>query len=223
MTRFTKKNSTQSRKAVTCFISVFLCGFAALRGVLFFKNMYGTNQFRNGLKIELDNEPFVIVEFQHVKPGKGGAFVRTKLKSLISGNVLDKTFRSGEKVGKPQLEEKEMQYLYASDSEYHFMDTGTYEQLFLTEEQLGTSRNYLQENIVVKVLFYNDRPIGVELPIFVQLRIVETDPGVRGDTASGGTKPAVLETGATVQVPLFLNIDDTIKIDTRSGEYIERV
>ena len=185
--------------------------------------MYGTNQFRNGLKIEIANEPFIMVEFQHVKPGKGGAFVRTKLKSLLTGNVLEKTFRSGEKVGKPQLEEKEMQYLYSSDKQYHFMDTETYEQLFLTEDQLGNSRNYLQENIVAKVLFYNGQPIGVELPIFVELRIVETDPGVRGDTASGGTKPAVLETGATVQVPLFLNIDDTIKVDTRSGEYIERV
>ncbi|MBN2253215.1 MAG: elongation factor P, partial [Kosmotogaceae bacterium] len=123
--------------------------------------MYGTNQFRNGLKIELDNEPFVIVEFQHVKPGKGGAFVRTKLKSLISGNVLERTFRSGEKVGKPQLEEKEMQYLYVSDNQYHVMDMETYEQLFLTEEQLGTSKNYLQENVVVKVLFYNGQPIGV--------------------------------------------------------------
>lgn len=185
--------------------------------------MYGTNQFRNGLKIEIDNEPFVIVEFQHVKPGKGGAFVRTRLKSLLTGNVLDKTFRSGEKVGKPQLEEKEMQYLYSADNQYHFMDTETYEQSFLTEEQLGTSKNYLQENVVVKVLFYNGQPIGVEVPIFVELRITDTDPGVRGDTASGGTKPAVLDTGATVQVPLFLNIGDSIKVDTRTGEYIERV
>ena len=185
--------------------------------------MYGTNQFRNGLKIEIDNEPFVIVEFQHVKPGKGGAFVRTKLKSLLTGNVLDKTFRSGEKVGKPQLEEKEMQYLYSSDNQYHFMDTKTYEQLFLTEEQLGTNKNYLQENVVIKVLFYNGQPIGVDVPIFVNLRITETDPGVRGDTATGGTKPAILETGAIVQVPLFLNVGDTIKVDTRTGQYIERV
>ena len=185
--------------------------------------MYGTNQFRNGLKIELENEPFVIVEFQHVKPGKGGAFVRTKLKSLISGNVLERTFRSGEKVGKPQLEEKEMQFLYAADDQYHFMDMESYEQLFLTEDQLGNSKNYLQENIIAEVLFYNDQAIGMELPIFVELKIVETDPGVRGDTASGGNKPAVLETGATVQVPLFLNIDDKIKVDTRTGEYIERV
>ena len=184
--------------------------------------MYGTNQFRNGLKIELDNQPYVIVEFQHVKPGKGGAFVRTKLKSLISGSVLEKTFRSGEKVGKPQLEEKEMQYLYVSDVEFHFMDTETYEQLFLTAEQLGAAKNYLQENVIVKVLFYNGQPIGVDVPIFVTLSITETDPGVRGDTASGGTKPATLETGAVVQVPLFLNIGDKIKVDTRTGEYIER-
>jgi elongation factor P len=185
--------------------------------------MYGTNQFRNGLKIELDKEPFVIVEFQHVKPGKGGAFVRTKLKSLLSGNVLERTFRSGEKVGKPELEEKEMQYLYSTEEQYHFMDTETYEQMFLTEDQLGTSKNYLQENVVVKILFYNGQPIGVDVPIFVNLRIVETDPGVRGDTASGGTKPATLETGAVVQVPLFLNIDDVVKVDTRTGAYIERV
>ena len=185
--------------------------------------MYGTNQFRNGLKIEIDKEPFVIVEFQHVKPGKGGAFVRTKLKSLLSGNVLERTFRSGEKVGKPELEEKEMQYLYNSEEQYHFMDTETYEQMFLTNDQLGTSKNYLQENIVVKILFYNGRPIGVDVPIFVNLRIAETDPGVRGDTASGGTKPATLETGAVVQVPLFLNIGDVIRVDTRTGDYIERV
>lgn len=185
--------------------------------------MYGTNQFRNGLKIELDKEPFVIVEFQHVKPGKGGAFVRTKLKSLLSGNVLERTFRSGEKVGKPELEEKDMQYLYNSEEQYHFMDTETYEQMFLTEDQLSTSKNYLQENIVVKILFYNGNPIGVDVPIFVNLRITDTDPGVRGDTASGGTKPATLETGAVVQVPLFLNIDDVVKVDTRTGDYIERV
>lgn len=185
--------------------------------------MYGTNQFRNGLKIEIDNEPFVIVEFQHVKPGKGGAFVRTKLKSLLSGSVLEKTFRSGEKVGKPNLEEKQMQYLYVSDSEYHFMDTETFEQLFLTEDQLGDCKNYLQENITVTMLFYNERPIGVEPPTFVNLKIAQTDPGVRGDTASGGGKPATLETGAVVQVPLFLNIGDVVKVDTRTGEYIERV
>ena len=185
--------------------------------------MYGTNQFRNGLKIEIDNEPFVIVEFQHVKPGKGGAFVRTKLKSLLSGSVLEKTFRSGEKVGKPNLEEKQMQYLYVSDGEYHFMDTETFEQSFLTEDQLGDCKNYLQENIIVTMLLYNERPIGVEPPTFVNLKITQTDPGVRGDTASGGGKPATLETGAVVQVPLFLNIGDMIRVDTRTGEYIERV
>ncbi len=182
-----------------------------------------TSDFKNGLRIMIDDDPWTITYFQHVKPGKGGAFVRTKLKSLLSGNVLERTFRSGEKVGKPELEEKDMQYLYNSEEQYHFMDTETYEQMFLTEDQLSTSKNYLQENIVVKILFYNGKPIGVDVPIFVNLRIAETDPGVRGDTASGGTKPATLETGAVVQVPLFLNIDDVVKVDTRTGDYIERV
>jgi elongation factor P len=184
--------------------------------------MYSTPDFRKGLKIELNGEPFVIVEFQHVKPGKGGAFVRTTLKSLITGNVLDKTFRSGEKVDKPDLEEKAMQYLYESDGQYHFMDSETYEQLFLSEDQLGESRYYLQENVEVEVLFHNGKAIGVEVPIFVELKVAKTEPGVRGDTASGGSKPAVLETGMTVQVPLFINEGDVLRIDTRTGKYIER-
>jgi len=184
--------------------------------------MYSTPDFRKGLKIELNGEPFVIVEFQHVKPGKGGAFVRTTLKSLITGNVLDKTFRSGEKVDKPDLEEKAMQYLYESDGQYHFMDSETYEQLFLSEDQLGESRYYLQENVEVEVLFHNGKAIGVEVPIFVELKVAKTEPGVRGDTASGGRKPAVLETGMTVQVPLFINEGDVLRIDTRTGKYIER-
>ncbi len=184
--------------------------------------MYSTPDFRKGLKIELNGEPFAIVEFQHVKPGKGGAFVRTTLKSLITGNVLDRTFRSGEKVDKPDLEEKAMQYLYESDDQYHFMDTETYEQFFLTEDQLGDSRYYLQENVEVEVLFHNGKPIGVEVPIFVELKVAQTEPGVRGDTASGGSKPAVLETGMTVQVPLFINEGDVLRIDTRTGKYIER-
>ena len=185
--------------------------------------MYSTPDFRKGLKIEINGEPFIIVEFQHVKPGKGGAFVRTTLKSLITGNVIDKTFRAGEKVNKPDLEEKEMQYLYESDGEFHFMDNETYEQSFLTEAQLGDARNYLQENITVTVLFHNGKPIGVEAPIFVELKVAATEPGVRGDTAAGGTKPAKLETGMTVQVPLFINEGDTLKIDTRTGKYVERL
>jgi elongation factor P len=185
--------------------------------------MYSTPDFRRGLKIELNGEPFAIVEFQHVKPGKGGAFVRTTLKSLMTGNVVDRTFRSGEKVDKPDLEEKEMQYLYESDSQFHFMDNDTYEQSFLTEEQLGDARNYLQENVTVTVLFHNGKPIGVEVPIFVELVVKSTEPGFKGDTASGGTKPATLETGMVVQVPLFVDEGDVLKVDTRSGKYMERV
>lgn len=184
--------------------------------------MYSTPDFRKGLKIELNGEPFIIVDFLHVKPGKGGAFVRTTLKSLITGNVLDRTFRSGEKVDKPDLEEKAMQYLYESDGQYHFMDTETYEQFFLTEDQLGESKYYLQENVEVEVLFHNGKAIGVEVPMFVELKVAATEPGVRGDTASGGSKPATLETGMTVQVPLFINEGDVLKIDTRTGKYIER-
>jgi elongation factor P len=182
-----------------------------------------TSEFRKGLKIELEGEPYIIVDFQHVKPGKGGAFVRTKLKSLITGNVIDRTYRSGEKIDTPALEEKTMQYLYQEEDTYHFMDTETYEQLVLTGEQLGDSSSFLQENIEVEILLHNGQPIGVELPTFVELKIVQTDPGFKGDTAAGVTKPAQLETGAVIQVPLFLNEGDTIKVNTRTGEYIERV
>ncbi|MGB6066583.1 MAG: elongation factor P [Desulfomonilaceae bacterium] len=185
--------------------------------------MYSTPDFRKGLKIELNGEPFIIVDFLHVKPGKGGAFIRTTLKSLISGNVIDRTFRSGEKVDKPDLEEKEMQYLYESEGQFHLMDSETYEQLFLTEEQLGEARNYLQENVMVTVQFHNGKPIGVEVPIFVELPVASTEPGLKGDTAGGATKPATLETGMTIQVPLFVNEGDVLKIDTRTGKYIERV
>ncbi len=185
--------------------------------------MYSTSEFRKGLKIEINGEPFIIVDFQHVKPGKGGAFVRTTLKSLISGNVIDRTFRSGEKVEKPDLEEKQMQFLYESENEFHFMDSETFEQLFLTQEHLGDARNYLQENVNVTVLFHNGKPIGVEVPIFVELTVTATEPGVRGDTAAGSTKPATLETAMIVQVPLFINEGDVLKIDTRTGKYIERV
>ena len=185
--------------------------------------MFSTAEFKRGLKIEMEGTPYSIVEFQHVKPGKGGAFVRTKLKNLVTGGVVDKTFRSGEKVGKPDLEEKNMQYLYAEGTDYHFMDNDTYEQTFITADQLGDSKDFLQENITIDVLFFQGKPIGVELPIFVELTITESEPGVKGDTASGGNKPAIVETGATIQVPLFLNEGDKIKIDTRTGEYIERV
>ena len=185
--------------------------------------MYTTAEFRKGLKIEFQGEPFIIVDFQHVKPGKGGAFVRTRLKNLMSGLVREETFRSGDKVGKPDLQEREMQYLYEQGGQYCFMDTGSYEQFFIGPDQLGDSRFYLQEQIQARVLFYKGRPIGVDLPNFVNIRVVETEPGVKGDTASGGTKPAKLETGALVQVPLFVQQGDVLKVDTRSGTYIERV
>lgn len=184
--------------------------------------MYDTSEIRKGLRIEMEGEVYTIVDFLRVKPGKGGAFIRTKLKSLSRGTVIDKTFRSGEKLGRPDLEEKKMQFLYDSDQQYYFMDTETYEQTFLTQEQLGESRDFLKENTTISVLFHNNNPIAVELPTFVELAIAETDPGERGDTVSGGTKPARLETGAVVQVPLFLSPGDAVKVDTRTGEYVER-
>lgn len=185
--------------------------------------MLSTTDFRKGLKIEVDGVPYAMVDFQHVKPGKGGAFVRTKLRNLISGGVIERTFRAGEKFDKPDLEEKKMQYLYAEGAQFYFMDTETYEQTFLTEDQLGESKNYLQEHITINVLFYQGKPIGVDLPTFVVLTVAKTDPGLRGDTASGGSKPATMETGAVIQVPLFINEGDKLKIDTRTGDYIERV
>ncbi len=184
--------------------------------------MYDTSNFRKGLKIEVGGKPFEIVDFLHVKPGKGGAFVRTKLKSLLTGRVVDQTFRSGEKVGRPDVQEKHMQYLYKDGENYCLMDNETYDQIFLSEEHLGESRKFLRENINVSVLFLNDKPIGVELPIFVELTISETDPGVKGDTASKVTKPATLETGAVIPVPIFLNPGDRVKVDTRTGAYVER-
>jgi elongation factor P len=182
-----------------------------------------TAEFRNGLKIEVDGEPYIIVEFQHVKPGKGGAFVRTKMKSLKSGNVIDRTYRSGEKVDVPELEEKTMQYLYAADKDRIFMDTSSYEQISMRELQLGDSINYLKENMEIKVLYYKGQPINIDIPMFVELMIAKTDPGVRGDTASGGSKPATLESGAVIKVPFYLNEGDVVKVDTRTGTFIERV
>jgi elongation factor P len=185
--------------------------------------MYSTAEFKKGLKVELDGTPFVIVDFQHVKPGKGGAFVRTKLKNLLNGRVVDQTFRSGEKVEKPDLMERNMQFLYREGDQCCMMDNETYEQIMLTDEQVGEARLYLIENMTVEVLFFNQKPVAVELPLFVELEIAQTEPGVKGDTAAGGSKPATLESGATVQVPLFINEGDRIKVDTRTGTYIERV
>lgn len=185
--------------------------------------MISTTDFKGGVKIELDGDPYIIVEFQHVKPGKGGAFVRTKLKNLKTGNLLERTFRSGEKFNVPDLLDREMQFLYAEGHEYHFMDNNTYEQLFITAEQLGSAKDFLKENMVVRILFFQGKPLGVDLPLFVELKVVETDPGIRGDTATGGTKIAKLETGGTVKVPLYLEEGTVIKVDTRTGTYVERV
>lgn len=185
--------------------------------------MISTTDFRGGVRLLVDGEPYYIVEFQHVKPGKGGAFVRTKLKSYLSGNVLDRTFRSGERFEEPDLQEREMQFLYATGNDYTFMDTETYEQLTFAKKQLGDNADLLKENMSVKILIYEHRPIDVELPIFIELKVVDAEPGVRGDTASGGTKPAVVETGATIKVPLYLEVGTVIKIDTRTRAYVERV
>lgn len=182
-----------------------------------------TSEFRKGLKIEVDGEPYEIVDFQHVKPGKGSAFVRTSIRSLLSGRVLQPTFKSGDKVGRPDIEEKEMQYLYKQGEDYYFMDTRSYEQTYIGEKVLGEQRNFLKENVNVSILFYNGKPIGVSLPNSVDLRVAKCDPGVRGDTVSGALKPAVLETGYQVQVPLFINEGDILKIDTRDGKYLTRV
>jgi len=185
--------------------------------------MYDTSEIRKGLKIELDGDVYTVVEFLHVKPGKGGAFIRTKLKSLSRGIVVEKTFRSGEKLGRPDLQEKKMQFLYGTDDQSCFMDEETYEQTFLTKEQLGRNRDFLKENTTIIILFYNNNPITVELPTFVELTITKTEPGEKGDTVSGGTKPATLETGAVIQVPLFINQGDVVKVDTRIGGYVERI
>ena len=181
-----------------------------------------TADFKKGLRIVYDGNPYTIVDFQHVKPGKGGAFVRTKIKHMRTGRVIDNTFRAGEKVALVEFEDKHMQFLYR-DERYNFMDTETYEQVSLSADEVGDARLYLKENTEVDVLYIDGAPVTVDVPNFVELTITRTDPGVRGDTAQGGTKPATLETGAGVQVPLFLNEGDVVKVDTRTGEYLSRV
>lgn len=184
-----------------------------------------TSDFRKGLKVEFKGEPCEIIDFQHVKMGRGGAIVRTKLKSLKTGSVLEETFRSGEKLETPQLEEKKMQYLYMQEDMYYFMDDKTYEQVPLTADYLGEAKKFLKENMVVGILYWKEEPLSVELPTFVELLVKKTDPaGFKGDTASGGGgKPATLETGAVVKVPFHINEGDIIRVDTRTSEYIERV
>jgi len=185
--------------------------------------MFSTSDFRRGLKVVFKGEPYIIVDFQHVKPGKGGAFVRTKMKNLVNGRVHEETFRSGEKLERPDLEEKNVQYLYFDPKDgYVFMDEESYEQLHLSEEYVGDGRFYLLENMHLMINMYQGRPIGLDFPTTINLEVTQSDPGVKGDTATGATKPATLSTGLVVQVPLFINEGDVLKIDTRSGEYLER-
>ncbi|MBR5507087.1 MAG: elongation factor P [Clostridia bacterium] len=185
--------------------------------------MISAGEFRNGVTFELDGNVFQIVEFQHVKPGKGAAFVRTKLKNVITGGVVEKTFRPTEKMPKAHIERKDYEYLYSDGDLYYFMDQESYEQMPLNADQLGDSLKFVKENMVVKVLSYKGSVFGVEPPTFVELEVTETEPGFKGDTSTGATKPATLETGATIMVPLFVDQGDFIRVDTRTGEYMERV
>ena len=185
--------------------------------------MISTNQFKNGTHIEVDGKVFKVVEFQHVKPGKGGAFVRTKLKRVEDGAVIDKTFRAGEKFRPVRTETRRMQFLYSDGSEAHFMDTSNYEQIAIPEESVKDPLRWVPPSQEVELLYVDEKPADVQVPASVELAVTQTDPGVRGDTASGGgDKPATLETGVTVKVPLFVNEGDRIKVDTRSGEYMSR-
>jgi elongation factor P len=185
--------------------------------------MYETSDIRKGLKIEIDGDPYVVVDFQFVKPGKGQAFTRTRIKNLITGAVLDKTYRSGEKLQRASIEERQMQYLYKEGDNYCFMDQTSYEQVFVDGEVVGDLAQFMPDNLEVSVMFFSDRPVGVSLPTFVELEVTQTDPGLKGDTATGATKPATLSTGATINVPLFIEEGEVLKIDTRSGDYVERV
>lgn len=186
--------------------------------------MIATSDFKKGSKILFRNEPYTVLDYQHVKPGKGGAFVRTKMKNMITGLVREETFRSGEKFPSPDLEYKDLQYLYEDNGLYNFMDQETFDQVALNKSQLEEILKFLQEQIVYTILYFKGRPIAVRPPMFMNFKVVDTPPGVKGDTAQGaGNKPATLETGLVVQVPLFVNEGDVIKVDTRDAKYIERV
>lgn len=184
--------------------------------------MYSTTDFRKGLKIEIDGTPFEIIEFQHFKPGKGGAMVRTKLRNILNGRVLDNTFRSGEKVDRPNLESRDMQFLYHEGENLVFMDMTTYDQMDMPAEATDGKSNYLKDGQVCRVLLYNDKPLDIEIPASLVLEVTATEPGAKGDTVSNVTKPAKLETGIVVQVPIFVNEGDRIKVDTRTKEYLGR-
>ncbi|ACX51811.1 translation elongation factor P [Ammonifex degensii KC4] len=185
--------------------------------------MISTNDFRTGLTIELDGEVYQVIEFLHVKPGKGAPFVRTKLRNLRTGAVIERTFNAGEKVPRAHLDRRQAQYLYNDGSSFYFMDMETYEQVALGEKELGDAVKFLKENLEISLLLYQGKVLGVELPNTVELKVIETPPGVKGDTAAGGSKPAKLETGTVIQVPLFVEEGDIIQVDTRTGEYLKRV
>lgn len=184
--------------------------------------MISAGDFKNGITLEIDNNIFQIIDFQHVKPGKGAAFVRTKMRNIINGGIIEKTFRPTEKFPLARIERVDMQYLYSDGDLFHFMDTSTYEQIALNQEAIGDSLKFVKENEMVKICSVNGNVFTIEPPLFVELVITETEPGFKGDTAQGATKPATVETGAIVYVPLFVNEGDVIKIDTRTGDYMSR-
>ena len=185
--------------------------------------MVTAGDFRNGITVEIEGNVFQIIEFQHVKPGKGAAFVRTKLKNIINGGVVEKTFRPTEKFPQARIDRSDMQYLYSDGDLYNFMDVNTYDQIALTADDIGDALKFVKENEMVKICAYNGKVFAVEPPLFVELEITDTEPGYKGDTATGATKPATVETGALVYVPLFVEQGEKIKIDTRTGEYLSRV
>ena len=185
--------------------------------------MYETNDFRKGLKVLIDNEPYIVIDFQHNKQGRGGQFTRTKLKNMITNMNLERTFKSGEKFGVPDIVSKDVTFLYKDDSAFHFMDKSNYEQHSLSEDEVSDVKLYLVDSLDVTMLFFNDTPIGVDVPNSVNLTVAKTEPGIKGNTVSGGSKPAVLETGLTVNVPLHINVSDVLRVNTKTGEYLERV
>ena len=185
--------------------------------------MYDTSDIRKGLKFEMDGDPYTVLDFQFVKPGKGNAFTRCKIKNLATGAVMDRTWRSGEKLQEASLDEPEMQYLYQDEEGFHFMDQQTYEQYALAADVVGEDSKYLLEGLQLTILVHNGKPISLTLPNFVELEVVETEPGMKGDTVTGGRKPATMNTGAVINVPLFIDRGEILKIDTRTGEYVERV
>lgn len=185
--------------------------------------MFSASDLRKGLKIEIDGEPYIITDFEFSKPGKGQALYRCKLRNMISGNQFSNTYRSNDKFEKPDLNERTMQFLYSQDDEFHFMDTSSYEQTFLTREQIGESINFIIDNMEVQVLFFGEKAIDISLPIFVNLEVTQADPWVKGDTSGSDSKPVTVETGYVLQVPPFVETGDKIQIDTRTGEYVTRV